>query len=552
MDRSKATPESYWPRTLVVLMALVAVGGFVLTELTVTGGVDGLPLDDSWIHLGFARGLAEGQGLAFDGDRWVGGSTGPLWTAILALVFVLPGSPIVWSKLLSVACFVGAVVGMKVLARQYGLSLRWAVFCSLSLAVTDWMIWSALSAMEISLFVLLSTWALALYETDRRRGTHSAWLPLSLSCLVRPEGLLLLGLAAAERLVTFRRRRQQLPVDTSRDAATELVASAGRPRSVAFGLGLAAVVLVPVAIFHLVAHGSPFPTTLGVKTGESHQLIPDWRDLWRSAEVLFRPQPVVFALAAAGSVEIFRRLGGVGQRALLPLLWLLTLPLAYSALSAAGSASNLGNFGRYLFPLFVPLVLLGGLGLARLAEPLERVRVRGWRLDLSWLVLVLALVPAGRSAWTGAQRYALNVSNVAESDVAAARFIADSLPPEARLAVQDIGAIGYLTENPLIDMVGILNPEISPFLTGDRAGSHPTGLGGLFEFLRAGDADFLVLFPSSYGGWESLQAIEPGLGVVHRIQLDHNITMAGSELAILLAPWSKYAPTEAGTAPPPG
>ena len=67
------------------------------------GGGGGFPLDDSWIHLAFARNLAAGHGLSLNPGELVTGSTAPLWTALLSLVLLLPGSPVLWVKLFGVA-----------------------------------------------------------------------------------------------------------------------------------------------------------------------------------------------------------------------------------------------------------------------------------------------------------------------------------------------------------------------------------------------------------------------------------------------------------------
>ena len=121
-------------RIAVVLLLCLAVAGciyFEAQELRLTGHLDGLPLDDSWIHLQFASSLALGDGLSFRNAEWVGGSTGPLWTAALSLAFLLPGSEVLWAKFFGLLCFLGTVVGTVALARVYGSSRRFAVFAGL-------------------------------------------------------------------------------------------------------------------------------------------------------------------------------------------------------------------------------------------------------------------------------------------------------------------------------------------------------------------------------------------------------------------------------------
>ncbi len=64
-------------------LALAAgVALFRARELAIAGpvGWTAFPLDDSFIHLQFARNLAEGHGFAYNPGVPVAGSTAPLWT----------------------------------------------------------------------------------------------------------------------------------------------------------------------------------------------------------------------------------------------------------------------------------------------------------------------------------------------------------------------------------------------------------------------------------------------------------------------------------------
>ena len=61
---------------------VLALGLFLGAERRIAGevGVASFPLDDSWIHLHFARNIAEGRGFAYNPGVPVSGSTAPLWT----------------------------------------------------------------------------------------------------------------------------------------------------------------------------------------------------------------------------------------------------------------------------------------------------------------------------------------------------------------------------------------------------------------------------------------------------------------------------------------
>jgi hypothetical protein len=65
----------------------------------------------------------------------------------------------------------------------------------------------------------------------------------------------------------------------------------------------------------------------------------------------------------------------------------------------------------------------------------------------------------------------------------------ENLPAGAVLAVHDIGAIGYFTDNPLIDLAGLVTPDVVPFIRDEAR---------LADYLDSTQAGYLVTFPSWY------------------------------------------------------
>ena len=508
---------------VIVAAGLLALATFLWRQLQWTGSLLGFPLDDSYIHLQFARRLAAGEGLSFrDTEGLVAGSTSPLWTALLAIGFVL--SPLfgslalgmVASKLLGGALFVWAGLEVRRLTALLG-ARRWlATLAGVACVTTDTLVFSALSGMEVPLFVALTVRGVRSFVLEQNRvggGVNAAsllvapstWL-LALACLARPEGLVLLGLAVASR------------------TAHILRSGAGQRAAVASGVRaalLVVLVLGPVAALFWAWHGSPLPTTFGVKAGGEHRLWPAARDVWRFAEVLFRVQPWLTVLAMAGTLRLVRE-----RRTLLPALWVLALPLAYSAMASPGQPVLLGNFGRYAFPLLPFVIVLGCLALDELVRELTRSSslelVRRWT---PVVLVVVALVPGLRATWIGAQRAGVAAMNVAQTDVAAAQWIGANLPT-ARVGAQDIGALGLFSDNELVDLVGLVNPEILDFTRG------PGGADGLARYLTHRGVDHLLLFPASYGGEPAVQRRWPEANEVRRWRTAPNVAMAADELVL--------------------
>ena len=100
-------------RTLAVAAPVVAlalaIGFFLLRTRQLAGvlGVEAFPLDDSWIHMQFARNLAEGRGFSYNPGVPVSGSTAPLWTLALGGAFAVFGSHPVLAKALGIAATLG-------------------------------------------------------------------------------------------------------------------------------------------------------------------------------------------------------------------------------------------------------------------------------------------------------------------------------------------------------------------------------------------------------------------------------------------------------------
>src|SRR5207302_940720 len=81
---------------LVVVAAVLPLSLYLLREHAIAGAA-GFPLDDSWIHLQFARNLAEGAGFAYNPGVPVAGSTAPLWTLLLGAAVRVGGAQL-WRR----------------------------------------------------------------------------------------------------------------------------------------------------------------------------------------------------------------------------------------------------------------------------------------------------------------------------------------------------------------------------------------------------------------------------------------------------------------------
>jgi hypothetical protein len=518
MARALARHPASW-----LALALLPCLGYLAMECYVLDGGLGMPLDDSFIHLQFARSLAAGDGLAYNPGERVTGSTAPLWTALLSLGFLLRLEPLVWAKALNVSCHLLAIAATWRLARALDLPRALAGFAAAVVATTRWLVWSSLAGMEISLFCALSLIAMSRHVEERRGEVELPLaLPLfALATLLRPEALLLLLLAVGDRLLLLRRSDGEL-----RPAAPPW-------RALLAGLALAALVVAPVALAYQILGGSPLPTTLATKGGYAPSGVPQPRFLLDVLALLVAAHPAIALLAPAGVLALLARTGERRDSGLLPAVWLLALPLAYGVLSGAGR-SILGNFGRYLFPLLPVIAVLAAMALQPLTALPARLTIG--RLAVHWrpAAAVLLLAPGLVSLAAGALFYARNVRNVEDGDVRLAKLLATVLPPAATLAVNDIGALKFMLPNRVIDLAGIATPAVHLDVRRSIAatGSHCPGV---LAFVRRVRPDYLAVFPAWLPCF-SHREFPPLL----RVPVPDNITLGDDEILLQRTPWTRH------------
>lgn len=450
-------------RKNVLVLGLIVFMSFViyLGWSWLTAGF-GFPLDDAWIHQTYARNFGERYQWSFLIDAPSGGSTGPLWGMLIALLYLLKIPPL-WGTyffgflILWGTAITGSILFEKISPRNGSYKL-----IAGGLIAVEWhLVWSALSGMETILLIFISL-ILFCWLMDKRENW---WLPgilIGISVWVRPDGLTLLGPAAMSLVLRGYTLKKMLKKVLTFAAGGLLF----------FG---------PYILFNWLVSGDIWPSTFYAKQAEY--------EVYRQSNLFERYLKIglqfitgVGILLLPGIVlDMKDQIQSKNWEAVAAFIWMAgyigiyawRLPVTY-------------QHGRYIIPA-MPIGFLFGLsGLIKWAEMQAEDL---WRRVVSGVWIVSTIIVAV-SFWVyGARAYALDVAVIETEMVRAARWIEKNTKENALIAAHDIGALGYFAERNILDLAGLITPDVIPFIRDERK---------LADYLDREQADYLVTFPSWY------------------------------------------------------
>jgi hypothetical protein len=101
--------------------------------------------------------------------------------------------------------------------------------------------------------------------------------------------------------------------------------------------------------------------------------------------------------------------------------------------------------------------------------------------------------------------------------VATAHWVARNTDQDALIAAHDIGALGYFAGRRLLDLAGLVSPEVIPFIRDEAR---------LAAYLDERQADYLVTFP----GW--YPALVAGANPVYRSTGNASPAQGGENMVV--------------------
>jgi hypothetical protein len=486
----------YWPIAVVLAIALFITWAFAATTLVHAGRM-GLPLDDSYIYLTYAKQFGRAQPFSYyPGGGYSAGSTSVLWPMLLAPFWTLGarGHALVWVSFgMCSALYTLVALGLYRFVRSVRGCKPAGVLAAVMLLVIAPFAWCALSGMEVAFASAALVGSIVLLIDQSPIGPPRKRLVacLAAASLSRPEAMVLVGVIVG----------------------VAVLARLGK-RAWRAALWWLVPVVPPIAwlLANRLLAGHFFPNT-GV--AKSHFFLPgfDWtywketvKDLAEKlvAELFYPARGKTSILIWPRTIRYLYYLGAAriaywAWKQKKPLVGALVIVSPFVMMFLIIATSGLWNFQnyRYIAPALPLLFLPIGVAFAPpdwVPPPLEPYRRwirRAW-VAAAVVLVVLFIRDARKPLVADMRLFAQGAMDTNTQVVAIGNYVHRKLPG-ARIMFHDAGAIAYYGDSEVYDMLGLV--------TNHQAEVATNGPGARFEFLESLPPDERPTYFAYYPGW---------------------------------------------------
>lgn len=429
-------------REKIILLLIIVIFVFHALSMNFTQ-------DDAFISYRYVKNFINGHGLVFNPGERVEGYTNFLWIILLSIFTKFGLDIIVVSKILGIASgcitlfllYKTSALFFQKKNRSKNPAKSWffALFPSLLLASNSAFAYWSISGLETAFFVMAVLLSVYFYFTNQRLMIISS----ALSSLIRPEGVLVFGIFILHKFFFSRKAGSFGKKDNLKKCLSYI-----------FSFTL---LLLPFLIFKIFYYGDLLPNPFYAKTGFSLEYLKTGMAyFW-----LFLKQYGLWGILYLIPIAFYKDLG-VKAKLILLMVYIYTFYIIIIG-------GDVLKAHRFFLPVIPFLYLLFSFALVRFYLMLKKgfmnrtipifvviaFSILTFFLPRNWIMNV-------RRAEIGLY---IKMSMYAER-------LRQSFGTDFTLAMSTIGAISYLTEAKVIDMLGLTDPYIA---------KHPEKIPGIFS-----------------------------------------------------------------------
>lgn len=464
---------------IIAMACVFTYAVYLIVEYIITGGQLGAPLDDTWIHFRFAENFANGHFFEYNIGEPTSGTTSPLWLILLAGVSFISSNYLFNSVFLSAvfhffSCILIYLLAVNILSEKkfnFSNPRFYALVIGLMTVITGRFAWAGLSGMETTMFAFFSI--AGIYVHIKNLGENKFnFLPtlfFALATLSRPEGFLLFSLYIFDAGINFFHEKR-LKRNVIKIVLSVLFFSA---------------LTLPYLLFSYKTSGHFFPNTFRGQGG-GFSFLPNIKYLQVTATFLLRDN-FLAAIVYFGSLIFYisgiRKYFGEFRKVNLIYLWVFMLPIVSSVL-----IPNWRHHGRYMIPAlpFINFAVIFTLLMFR--EKLKEGKLKDYLYKPKYIAVLASVSLIYYGAF--AVHLGNNTDNINDQQVYLANWTKNNIPPGDVIALNDIGAITFIAKNRIIDMAGLVTPEILRY----RTYQWHDNLDSTYLLLKNNNVKYLIIY----------------------------------------------------------
>jgi hypothetical protein len=475
-------------------------------------GVFGFPFDDSWIHVQYACTIFEGRAWEYARGIPSTGSSAPLWSVILAPIFLFGyAQDTIVASVLAISTMLYAVDTFLVgiLVKEHTRRWQIAVLGQIVFVLVPRNAGLMLSGMETPLAMMMLLLAVMLLPKKDVKYDLILGVIAGLAYLCRPEFVLIAAICLPVRAIYLLIRNRL---------------SIKRIVSVVCMFGLAALVVAPWVLHCLGTTRLPLADSYYSKLrwGVTEDAINLWNFFWYSA---WFPTEPYLALGFLGGIGLAAkgRPYEILMSTSLFILYRLTIP-STSLLFAA----------RYLVPLFDLFAISFVAGcfiiIERLFTSQKASSFTGTeRTVVAATIILILFAPSLSSYVLHVDIHANQIKNINDMQVTLSEWVRDNIPENAVIASYDVGALGYFSRCTVIDVYGLVTPE----MLHNRTTLHDQAV-----FLKELNCDYIMFYEEwfVYLWWEINNVGGTATRIIS-IHIELNVVCGTSNMAVYRVIW---------------
>ncbi len=437
---------------LPITITLAAGIYFVYSSFNVNGYF-GFPLDDPWIHLTFAKNLVNYGSFSYFKDEIVtSGSTSPVYTLLLSFFYIVIKNEFIISYIIGILFGLSAIY---MITRLSGIHFKdaalLAIITATLVALQPKLNLINVSGMETSMFIFFIAVGLYAYQTKKM---FLLGISLGLTIWCRPDGFILwIAIALDYLFQKYYLRKRTL---TSSELSNEGI----KHKEIIKALSIALIFAGSYFLFNYLISGSILPNTYKAKL-EYYQ--NNDRSLFLQNEVLkYFSQDEFLLIWIPFLIGVFVIVKSLFKKEentfLVYLLFIIGLIAVYYI-----KLPFAHRFGRYLMPVIPFYILLSVLGIKTIFDFISRkfVKRSNFLPNMVFLIylIILAIVFINQNS-KSLKEFTFFSKYHNDRHVAAGKWLKANTNESDIIATHDVGAIAFYSERIIIDMAGLITPEL--------------------------------------------------------------------------------------------